>query len=406
VTVTDPLLNETELEVDASDRLILVRQPDPDGEGGAGRPEWSYVYDANHNLTSRTDPRLAVTSYQYDVLNRLTQMVEPDPDGMGPLSAPVWSYWYDKADNLIKLVNPMGQETHWTFDALNRPLSRREPDPQTQGGPGGALWTHQYDAVGNTTYVTNPLGKVTHNVFDGLDRLTSTTDPEAGVTQFHYDLLGNMTGLTDPEGNDTTFAFDALSRVTSETNELGKSRLYRYLCPCQLPDTEFCCPFFQGVAVAARTATAEPGRAFHFGPCAVRNGSVGVGLLLDAWCFHLARHKAVVCQVGQERNRFRGLEHAMLARRQRLARRQFLRGVDPIERLDRAATTRQFRDGLGSLRRAAPAYLARGAHPQADQLGLRGAGNRVPVGFVLAEHVPRDHGQLARGGHVPGKIRV
>jgi len=34
--------------------------------------------------------------------------------------------------------------------------------------------------------------------------------------------------------------------------------------------------------MAARTATAEPGRAFRFGPYAVRNGSVGAGLLLDA----------------------------------------------------------------------------------------------------------------------------
>lgn len=75
----DPAGNEVVHTWDDLGRRLTLKDPDL---GGFANKSWSYVYDANGNLTSQTDPKGQAVTFQYDIINRLTLKDLP-PAGPG-----------------------------------------------------------------------------------------------------------------------------------------------------------------------------------------------------------------------------------------------------------------------------------------------------------------------------------
>ncbi|MBO1352093.1 MAG: RHS repeat protein [Hormoscilla sp. GUM202] len=61
-------------------------------------PIQQFEYDAAGNQTAIIDENGNRTEFAYDGLNRLILITEADPDGNGPLTAPVTTFTYDGAD--------------------------------------------------------------------------------------------------------------------------------------------------------------------------------------------------------------------------------------------------------------------------------------------------------------------
>ena len=236
VTITDPLGNVTVETYDADDRLVQSLLPDPDGEGPLAAPVAGFTYDTEDNLTSAVDPLGRVTSYTYDALDRLTQVTLPDPDGEGPLSAPTTVTTYDAAGNVSSTTDPTGAVTQYEYDARHRLIRVIEPDPDGAGPLESQVTEAQYDAAGQLTAVIDPLGRVVTFTYDDLGQRIAMTLPDpdgegplsAPEYTYTYDAVGNLLTETDPESNTTQYEYDHLNRLIRVTDADGEATEYQY----------------------------------------------------------------------------------------------------------------------------------------------------------------------------------
>jgi|GEM_PF-2749284 len=202
LTMTDEQGQETRA-YDNLDRLLSVTR---------GSNTFSYVYDANGNVTRRTHPGSVVTDYTYDPLDRLTSVAS---------SGQTTSYAYDVASNLVQTTLPAGNgyvETR-AYDRAGR-LS----DVSSQkGGTVLSRFLATLDPVGNPTQVvrTGSLSQTQTYSYDASDRLLSVcfqagscpgaSDP---FIRWTYDRVGNRLSEQRPSGT-TTYSYDGRDRLLS-----------------------------------------------------------------------------------------------------------------------------------------------------------------------------------------------
>jgi RHS repeat-associated protein len=234
---------------------------------------YSFAYDANGNLTSKTISAPGTNStwsYSYNASGQV--LTARDPRGY------VTSYAYDAKGDLASITNALGQLTSITsYDADGRPLSMTDPNglvtTLTYNFRGqitsktAATWvaTYGYDAVGQLTKLTRPDGsflaftydaahrlvgvadalgrriaytldassnrieeqvfgasnglRLTHSYsYDAVNRLAQSIGAQGQTTHYGYDPEGNLTQFTDPLGNMTNNLFDAINRLIRSTD--------------------------------------------------------------------------------------------------------------------------------------------------------------------------------------------
>lgn len=174
---------------------------------------YSYLYDANGNLTQVTDPLGRITSRAYDALGRSTQQTLPAPRASA--ARPVIQYGYDGQGQLSTVTDPRNLVTTYTVDGLGNHSALDSPDT--------AHTASTYDLAGNLTTRTDARGKTTTYTYDALNRVTRIAYTSGQPTVFEYDggtggvggAVGQMTGMTDESGS-TVFSYDAFGRMSGK----------------------------------------------------------------------------------------------------------------------------------------------------------------------------------------------
>ncbi|WP_437073864.1 DUF6531 domain-containing protein [Streptomyces sp. enrichment culture] len=234
--VTDATGTRT-LTYDNDDKVLTITSP------GDTRP-FSYAWNTDDTLKSRTYPDGRATAYTYDKTGRiktqttnskaiayaydkagnLTTVTLPtttartetrtyDEAGrLASLTTPTLSstYTYDENNRLVTDKPSTGYPTRYAYDNAGR-LTRHCTDTSATscltGGPGA---TYTYDKVGNLKTKTEN-GATTSYTHDAGDQLLSST--AAGVTtSYTYDADGNQT-----KDDDGTYTYDAAGRIKTAT---------------------------------------------------------------------------------------------------------------------------------------------------------------------------------------------
>ncbi|HBE69315.1 MAG TPA: hypothetical protein DDW52_14305, partial [Planctomycetaceae bacterium] len=196
-SMTDPMGRRTEYEYTANGLLELVTV-------AVGLPEEAarrFEYDAVGNQTASIDELGNRTEYEYDSMNRVVVIREADPDRSGPLTSPVSTFSYDANGNVIQSVDAEGTFNSSEYDSMDRLVATTDQL--------GNKTSYEYGPDGNLISVTDPLGLVSRNKYDARDRLVESIDPEGGRVEYSYDLSDNLISLVDPVGNETRFSYDS-----------------------------------------------------------------------------------------------------------------------------------------------------------------------------------------------------
>ena len=189
---------------------ILNRQVGQDQ--GAGSLIYAYGYDADNRMTSMADAA-GLRTMKYDDNGQLTRVSRDGKD---------FSYGYDGNGNITSRTWPDGTHLSATFNAANRITSLTAADGVA--GASGETWQFGYDVAGRPTSTTMPggTGSSTGRTYDRAGRLTdlNTTagDDEIARYQITRDAVGNPTAITTTRGTtseDAAYTYDASNRVTS-----------------------------------------------------------------------------------------------------------------------------------------------------------------------------------------------
>ncbi|MGP4044768.1 DUF6531 domain-containing protein [Streptomyces sp. 2A115] len=234
--VTDATGSRT-LAYDNDDKILSITSP------GAAKP-FSYVWNTDDTLKSRTYPDNRATSYTYDKVGRiksqtanskatnyaydkagnLTSVTLPTTtartetrtyDEAGRLAAmttPTGSntYTYDENSRLTQDKPGTGNPTRYAYDDAGRTTRSCTDTSATSCLTGTTGDTYSYDKVGNLKTST-ASGTTTSYVYDAGDQLSSTTAGST-TTSYTYDADGNQT-----KDDDGTYAYDPAGRVKSAT---------------------------------------------------------------------------------------------------------------------------------------------------------------------------------------------
>ncbi|UIX31629.1 DUF6531 domain-containing protein [Streptomyces sp. GQFP] len=235
--VTDATGSRT-LAYDNDDKLLSITSP------GATNP-FSYVWNADDTLKSRTYPDSRATSYTYDKVGRIKSQTTNSKaigyvyDKAGNLTsvtlptttARTETRAYDEAGRLASMTTPTGSSTY-TYDENNRlvadklgtgfparygyddagRMTRACTDTSaTSCLTGTTGLTYTYDKVGNLKSDAKSGGTTTAYTYDAGDQLTTTTVGTT-ATSYTYDADGNQT-----KDDDGTYVYDPANRLKSAT---------------------------------------------------------------------------------------------------------------------------------------------------------------------------------------------
>ena len=163
---------------------------------------FSYTYDANGNVESRSNLALNPLSetYGYDNLNRLTSFARGSLSG-GTIASPTTSqsWGLDALGNqrsvtlnngtpIIRAVSNQNQITSLSSSSTNLNYDANGNTLKDQNGQ-----TYTYDGWNRLVSVTTPGGDTISYKYDALNRRISQTDSVSGVTtDFYYSNRGQV----------------------------------------------------------------------------------------------------------------------------------------------------------------------------------------------------------------------
>lgn len=223
------------------------------------------TYDNDGNLKTVTDPNGHVTQYSYDAADQLISVTRPDTttlvsaywpngllkeqrDGAGVVA---FSYGYDPQGRLVTKTNGAGQTTTLAYDAAGRLASRAEPGGSCPTGGSGTLCTrYSYDAAGelvavdysdpataDVTYTYRPDGRratmtdgtgTTTSGYDSLGRLTQTVDGAGATVGYGYNKRDLPTTITYPGVGTVTRTYDDAGQIATVTDWAGRTFGYSH----------------------------------------------------------------------------------------------------------------------------------------------------------------------------------
>ena len=195
---------------------------------------WSYSYDADGRMKTKTDPQGYVTTYAYDSDGKVVSSQDPegrikslsyDPQSntvtLTEKDGGIWTYKYDPLLNVtIQKTDPQGNVTTSQYDQNKNLIVTTEPD--------GGITNYTYDEYGNMASVTDTAGNTTSYTYNEFGQTTSVTDSENKITTYAYDANGNLLSITDPSGATSQYTYDARGNVISVINANGQTTSFIY----------------------------------------------------------------------------------------------------------------------------------------------------------------------------------
>jgi RHS repeat-associated protein len=185
-----------------------------------GNRVFSFAYDANGNLLSRTLTSAgAASKWSYTYNSAGQALTATDPVGN------VTAYAYDARGNLVRVTNALGQVTLLSsYDANGRPLKIQDPN--------GLVTTLTYNFRGQVTSKTEGQW-VTIYSYDAAGQLIRLTRPDRSFLTFTYDPAHRLIGIADSLGNRMAYTLDAASnriqeQVFAASGALSRTRSYAY----------------------------------------------------------------------------------------------------------------------------------------------------------------------------------
>jgi RHS repeat-associated protein len=248
-SITDPIGN-TYTFAQTDHLLTAVNHPD----GGS----WSYAYDSEGYLLSKTYPGGQTVTNILDANHRITQNTDPEgrsrtfafPTDTTPtvLSTTFtekngndWIYTYDTTTGVVlSKTDPEGFTTSYTWDSNKNMLSKTEP--------GNVVTSYTYDSLGNVLTVTDALNRVTTFTYNSFGRILTATGPrdtientydaygnliqvknfDDALTFYEYNSIGQVTKITDALNRETNFVYDANGLLTNRTPPSGVTQSFTY----------------------------------------------------------------------------------------------------------------------------------------------------------------------------------
>jgi len=168
------------------------------------------VLDGSQRLTSLADPLNRSTSLAYDASGRPVSLTRPLGD--------VTTLGYDATSGLVNDIGfADGSHVTRTFSALAFDIFTHYL-PATTHLPDGTVETITYDPSGNPASFIDGAGQRWSRTFNTQGQLLSETNPAGGVRSWTFDAKLNPTASTDAAGNTSQYAYDALDRLVTLTH--------------------------------------------------------------------------------------------------------------------------------------------------------------------------------------------
>jgi RHS repeat-associated protein len=269
-SIKDPLGNTVKYGYE-SNNLVKVTLP------GEEKANWTFKYDAFHQLTEATDGRGNTTTIAYEsqrvksqtdalerkysfeykekegvkettitqpnsskTLQKLNAMGEPTETTLasGTELAQTTKRKFTNAYALEELTDPNGHVTKYGYDSEGNKTSEKDAnenktewtynsthDVKTETTPKGETTTYVRNAAGDPEEIERPApkSKTQKTEFKWAENgdLEEETDPLNQETTFEYDSYGNLKAEIDPEGDKRTWGHNEDGRITSEVSPRG-----------------------------------------------------------------------------------------------------------------------------------------------------------------------------------------
>ncbi|MCH2207718.1 MAG: hypothetical protein MK132_17820 [Lentisphaerales bacterium] len=215
-----------------------------------------YDYDNFNRLITQTDSRNGATTYTYDNSDRITVLKTPDPDGNGPEAFQEFKTFYTDMGQRDYVVHPDGSQINFSYtdqgvieNASGSQVYSRTYGYDNKGnltsltttGQAGSLsleWEYydngqlykKTDARGReVTYTYYPSGQIKTKInargiiktwnYDNSGRLDSISYSDNGLTagySFTYNELGRLDTISDA-GGDRKLNYNTLGQFTGYT---------------------------------------------------------------------------------------------------------------------------------------------------------------------------------------------
>lgn len=168
VSETDPLGNVTSYAYDPSGKLVAKT----DGNGATTK----YAYDSLGKLLKKTYPDATTTTFSYDAKGRVVKAANQNV---------VYTFIYDANGNLTSATDSKGRTIGYSYNALGQKTKTISPD--------GRTITYSYDEAGRLTGLLD--GGNFSIGYDKVGRRSSLTYPNGDRTSYDYDKAGRLLNL-------------------------------------------------------------------------------------------------------------------------------------------------------------------------------------------------------------------
>ncbi|MET3422299.1 RHS repeat-associated protein [Actinoplanes tereljensis] len=192
-----------------------------------GGQTYSYGYDLNGNVTTRTWPDGTKVGSSFDASNELTGLTVQG--GVAGSQQAAYGFDYDAAGNLSRTTYPGGGlVTDRGYDTAGRLV-----DVHSHGDAGTvARYQLTRDGSGNPTAITTTraAAQTVDYTYDKSDRLASATGP-TGSWSYRYDQVGNRVSQTltgTAGGSVTKYRYDDADQLTEASVVGGGTTGYSY----------------------------------------------------------------------------------------------------------------------------------------------------------------------------------
>ncbi|WP_459211633.1 DUF6531 domain-containing protein [Aquimarina rhabdastrellae] len=180
----------------ANQDLPYVPTEAVDANGG----KWSWKYDTDANVVSRSNPKGATSkmTYKDGLLSTITNAL----DNTTTLS-------YNEQYEIVEICDSQNNITSYSYDDLGRCIEIKNPK--------GVIQKRTYDEIGRIIKVHDFDGNTIHLEYDGIDNLIKYKDDQQEVS-YKYKGMWKLSQRTDQRGT-TRYRYNTEEQLVEILNE-------------------------------------------------------------------------------------------------------------------------------------------------------------------------------------------
>jgi RHS repeat-associated protein len=234
---------------DSAGRTVTYSYDSKDNLTGHTDPEgntWSYVYDADHRITTLKNPlNITTATNTYDLLGRVNSQSSPRQGGVNVAYPLFFSGYWNMEAAPVPGESDSYYLTTFHYDDKKREWAHLDTTgfwrTKTYDGQDHVVWAtdallsgrnkgtgYTYDANHNLLRTTDALGYSVNNAYDDRFRRIGTTDPQGNRTSFTYDDRHHLLQARDPLGNTITATYLSSGLKGTATDGRGTATAMTY----------------------------------------------------------------------------------------------------------------------------------------------------------------------------------